>query len=139
LNSSGLFVVSLQQVKTVGDLEAGWTKNRYDAFTVAWTADYPDPDDYIAPLLEAQGVFDNGYHNDAIDTWLNESRSMTTRAGADGLFARIQRQEAADVPILPLWQGKDYSVASSDVQGAALSTSVSGVTCLWMLSVASGS
>jgi peptide/nickel transport system substrate-binding protein len=135
LNSSGLFDVSIQQVKTLGDLEAGWEKNKYDAFTVGWSADYPDADDFIAPLLEAQGVFNNGYHSDAIDTWLKESRTMTTRADADGLFAKIQKLEAADVPILPLWQSKDYAVTSSDVQGSALSTTASGVTCLWMVGI----
>ena len=139
LNSSGLFDVSLQQVKTLGDLRAGWEKNKYDAFTVGWSADYPDPDDFIAPLLQAQGVFSNGYRNDSIDTWLEQSRTMTNRADADGLFAKIQKQEAADVPILPLWQSKDYAVSVSTVQGTALSTNASGVTCLWMVSVGGGS
>ncbi|MDI5969216.1 ABC transporter substrate-binding protein [Streptomyces sp. SL13] len=139
LNASGLFQVDIQDVHTLAAMETGWTHNKYDAFTVGWSADYPDADDFIAPLLEDQGVFNNGYHNASINSWLKQSRTMASRPAADGLFGKIQQQEAADAPIVPLWQSKDYAVSASNVQGAALSTSASGVTCLWMVSVGSTS
>jgi peptide/nickel transport system substrate-binding protein len=135
LDASGLFKVTLHHVATLRVLENAWSKNQLQAFTVGWSSDYPDPDDFIAPLLETNGVFSDGYDNPSITEWLKESRTKVNRGDADDLFAKVEKQEAHDVPILPLWQSKDYAVSASDVQGASLSTNSTGVTCLWQVSV----
>ncbi len=135
LDSSGLFDVTLHHVASLRVMENGWSNNDYDAFTVGWSSDYPDPDDFIAPLLESNGVFSDGYDNPSITSWLRQSRTMVNRGDADSLFAKVEKQEAHDVPVLPLWQSKDYAVSAADVQGASLSTNATGVTCLWQISV----
>lgn len=134
LNRSGLFSVTVRHADW-SDFVKGWSSHHYDAFTVGWSADYPDADDFVAPLLGAAGVFHNGYHSPQIDSLLSRSRTVASRPATNGLFAGIQRREAADTPILPLWQSKDYAVSADDVHGSSLSLSAGGVTCLWLISV----
>ncbi len=134
LNHSGLFSVTVRHVEWA-TFQKGWTAHSFDAFTVGWTADYPDPDDFVAPLLGADGVFHDGYRSPAIDSLLTRSRTVASRPSTSELFSQIQTREADDSPILPLWQSKDYAVSAADVQGSALSRSASGITCLWLIGV----
>ncbi len=138
LQNGGLFSVTVRHVPWSSFVK-GWPSHKYSAFTVSWSADYPDPDDFVAPLLGADGVFHNGYHSSLIDSLLDRSRTTAYRPDTSSLFARIQSREAADVPILPLWQSKDYAVSAADVHGSALSLSASGINDLWLISVGGSS
>jgi peptide/nickel transport system substrate-binding protein len=138
LNSSGLFQVSVQHVD-FGTVVNGWAKHKFQSFTIGWSVDYPDADDFVDPMLGADNVFHDGYHSPQIDALLKQSRTMNNRSATTDLFGQIQDQEATDVPILPLWQSKDYAVNASDVHGSSLSLSAAGITCLWQISVGTGS
>jgi peptide/nickel transport system substrate-binding protein len=134
LNASGLFSVTVKHLP-FGTFVGGWASNKYDAFTISWSLDYPDPDDFVEPLLGADNVFHDGYHSPVIESLLKQSRTMASRPKTTALFGQIQDQEAADVPILPLWQSKDYAVNAADVHGSSLSLSAAGITCLWLIGV----
>ncbi len=134
LDRSGLFSVTVRHIDWSA-FQKDWANNKLEAFTVGWTADYPDADDFVAPILGVDGVFHDGYHSPAIDSLLNQSRTIASRPATGSLFSRIQSQEASDAPILPLWQSKDYAVSAGNVQGSSLSLSASGITCMWLISV----
>lgn len=138
LDRGGLFQVTVKHLPWTPFVK-GWASNEFDAFTVGWSADYPDADDFVAPLLGADGVFHDGYHSALIDSLLNKSRTIASRPATGDLFSGIQSREASDIPILPLWQSKDYAVSAADVHGSSLSLTASGITCLWLISVGGAS
>ncbi len=136
LNKSGLFSVTVKHVAW-SDFAPGFAAHRFDAFTVSWSPDYPDPDDFIAPLIGSASVFHTGYSNSTVDRLISQTRAAASRPDTAGSFAHAQDLEAADAPILPLWQGKSLAVSRSAITGASLSRTVTGVTCLWVLGVGS--
>ena len=83
----------------------------------AWIADYPDGDNYLAPFMRDGGFFQNGYSNkevdDALDTELKQS-DETKRTDAFGV---VQDAEAKDVPLIPLWEGKQIAAIKNTVSG----------------------
>lgn len=138
LNSSGLFSVTVKKMDWSAFLKS-WTVNKLDAFTVGWSVDYPDPDDYVAPMLGSDNTFHNGYQSSAINSLMNQSRKVSDRQATNSMFLQIAKQEADDVPILPLWQSKYYAVSASNLQGTSLSANGNDSTCLWLISVGANS
>ena len=67
-------------------------------------------------------------------TLIPESRREADRlAAADSLDASIQDIVADDVPVLPLWQGKQYVAARDDITGAEWALNSSSDLQLWEL------
>lgn len=62
-----------------------------------------------------------------------ESRRTAERASAAKPFERIQQIVANDVPVLPLWQGKQYVAARDDITGVEWALNSSADLQLWEL------
>lgn len=133
LNDSGLFDVSVK----------GWPwsvyqtderKGKYDVYGMGWFPDFPDPDSYLAPFLDKDNFLASPYANpEIINTLIPESRREADRLGAAKTLTRIQDIVADDVPLLPLWQGKQYVAARDDITGAAYAINSSSSLQLWEL------
>ncbi|WP_327070013.1 ABC transporter substrate-binding protein [Kitasatospora sp. NBC_01302] len=118
LESSGLFQVNTQQVADWATYQKGWQQGSYQAYTTAWSADYPDSEDFVAPLVVDGGAFHNGFDDPLISQQLlPQSQRQADRAQAAGTFASIQNQLAVDVPMLPLEQSKALYVSRQNITG----------------------
>ncbi|WEH26562.1 ABC transporter substrate-binding protein [Streptomyces sp. AM 3-1-1] len=134
LNDSGLFDVSLKDV-------ADWTKYRkdgmdgkYPAYTMAWAPDFPDADNYIAPFLDADNFLNSPYNSKEIrKTLIPAERRGSDRGEATPDLEKIQDIVADDVPVVPMWQGKQYIGARDDITGVEWSLSTSTDLQLWEL------
>jgi peptide/nickel transport system substrate-binding protein len=119
LEASGLFTVTLKSTEW-NQYQSDFKSGTYPAWQLGWFPDFPDPDDYSAPFLDGKGgYFHNGYLNPELTTLVGQEEGSTDPAVRDPALASIQRDTARDVPMLPLWQGK---------QVAAVRTGVTGVT-----------
>ncbi|WP_069814202.1 ABC transporter substrate-binding protein [Streptomyces sp. TP-A0874] len=133
LNDTGLFDVDVQG--------ADWEKFRpaqsqgkYEVYGMGWFPDFPDADNFIAPFLVKENVLGSPYHNTLIsDTLIPQTRQATQRTAAVEYFERIQNIVADDVPVLPVWQGKQYVAARDDVTGVEWALNSSSVLQLWEL------
>ncbi|MEU6481845.1 ABC transporter substrate-binding protein [Streptomyces sp. NPDC047017] len=133
LNSSGLFDVSIEGTpwQTFRPAEK---KGAYDVYGMGWFPDFPDADNYIAPFLDKDNTLSSPYVNNEIrNTLLPQSRREADRLSAAGSLTSIQDIVARDVPLLPLWQGKQYVAARDDVTGAAYVINSSATLSLWEL------
>ncbi|WP_405869844.1 ABC transporter substrate-binding protein [Streptomyces sp. NBC_00005] len=132
LEASGLFKVNVKGYEW-SDFQQRWAKGKLDAYAVGWVADYPDADTFGAPLVGTDGTMNTGYSNKAVDQLIQASQKYADRSDAASDFSTVQQDVARDVPVIPLWQGKEYVLSSEDVGGGQYLDDGTGVFRLWSL------
>ncbi|MFD7612090.1 ABC transporter substrate-binding protein [Streptomyces sp. NPDC059828] len=133
LNATKLFSVTIKG--------AEWSKFRpaqkrgdYAVYGLGWFPDFPDPDNFIAPFLDKDNFLNSPYVSTAArDQLIPASRREADREAASASFTKLQDIVAADVPVLPLWQGKQYVAARSEVTGVEWALNSSSDLQLWEL------
>ncbi|GHJ38738.1 peptide-binding protein [Streptomyces sp. TS71-3] len=134
LNGSGLFHVDIKGTPW-DTFRAQQLKGKYAVYGLGWFPDFPDADNFIAPFLDKDNFLASPYANSTVrDELIPQSRRAADRLNASTSLARIQDIVATDVPVLPLWQGKQYVAARDDVQGAEWALDTSSNLQLWELS-----
>ncbi|MET8076079.1 ABC transporter substrate-binding protein [Streptomyces sp. NPDC005303] len=133
LNASGLFDVSIKGAPWA-TFRPAEQKGEYDVYGMGWFPDFPDADNYLAPFLDKDNFLGSPYANSQIrNTLIPDSRREADRLSASGSLTEIQDIVAKDVPVLPLWQGKQYVAARDDVTGTAYALNSSSTLQLWEL------
>ncbi|MFF5186897.1 ABC transporter substrate-binding protein [Streptomyces sp. NPDC000345] len=133
LNDSGLFDVSIKGSSWETFVPAE-RKGEYAVYGMGWFPDFPDADNFVAPFLDEDNFLKSPYANsDIIDTLIPQSRREADRLSAGDSLTKIQDIVADDVPVLPLWQGKQYVAASTDITGTAYALNSSATLQLWEL------
>ncbi|MFF5131716.1 ABC transporter substrate-binding protein [Streptomyces syringium] len=118
LNSSGLFKAKLQGVKW-SEFRPNASAGKYAVYGMGWFPDFPDPDNFVAPFIGKDNFLQSPYRNAKISNELiPQSRQVTQRDAAAKYFQQAQDIVAEEVPVLPLWQGKQYVAARDRVTGA---------------------
>ncbi|MEV0126686.1 ABC transporter substrate-binding protein [Streptomyces sp. NPDC050703] len=134
LNDSGLFDVSIKGVKW-NTFRAAERDGEYAVYGMGWFPDFPDADNFLAPFLLKDNFLGSPYENSDInDQLLPTSRREADRLAASKSIRKIQDIVADEVPILPLWQGKQYIAARDDITGVEWALDASSNLQLWHLS-----
>ncbi|MCX4740189.1 ABC transporter substrate-binding protein [Streptomyces antibioticus] len=133
LNDSGLFDVTVKGTAWDTFVPAE-RKGEYEVWGMGWFPDFPDADNYVAPFLDKDNFLNSPYRNsDIINDLIPQSRREADRLSAGKSLTEIQDIVADDVPVLPLWQGKQYVAASTDITGTAYVLNSSATVQLWEL------
>jgi peptide/nickel transport system substrate-binding protein len=133
LNASGLFDVSIKGTPWSAFRPAE-LKGPYDVYGMGWFPDFPDADNYLAPFLDKGNTLNSPYANSEIrNTLIPQSRRQADRLSASTSLTSIQDIVADDVPLLPLWQGKQYVAARDTITGTAYAINSSATLQLWEL------
>ncbi|MGV9250277.1 ABC transporter substrate-binding protein [Streptomyces sp. NPDC003697] len=133
LNASGLFDVSIQGTPWKS-FRTAELKGSFDVYGMGWFPDFPDADNYLAPFLDKDNTLNTPYVNSRIrNTLIPESRREADRLTAVSSLTAIQDIVADDVPIIPLWQGKQYVASTDDVTGTAYALNSTATLQLWEL------
>ncbi|QEU95512.1 ABC transporter substrate-binding protein [Streptomyces kanamyceticus] len=134
LNASGLFAAD---VKSVGfeqyekDIAAG----KYGVYVKGWVPDYPDPDNFTQPFFGKGNVLGNHFENrDITGKIIPGTARQSDRAKTTKQYAELQDVVADQVPILPVWQAKQYAVARDSVYGLESCLDASTVFRFWEIS-----
>ncbi|MDG9718052.1 ABC transporter substrate-binding protein [Streptomyces sp. DH24] len=134
LNASGLFDAEMRSVpfeQYEKDIAAG----KYGVYVKGWVPDYPDADNFTAPFFGKDNVLGNNYTNRAITgSLIPSTAAQSDRSATDKDYGRIQDIVAEDVPMLPVWQGKQYAVVRDGVYGLEYCLDASTVFRFWELS-----
>ncbi|WP_267246236.1 ABC transporter substrate-binding protein [Streptomyces sp. PR69] len=133
LNASKLFDVSIKGAEWSAFRQAQ-KRGDYAVYGLGWFPDFPDPDNYTAPFLAKDNFLNSPYANDKVRELIPQSRREADRAAASSAFTEIQEIVATDVPVLPLWQGKQYVAARGNVRGVEWVLNASSDLQLWELS-----
>ncbi|PAZ12779.1 ABC transporter substrate-binding protein [Streptomyces sp. SA15] len=134
LNASGLFDADVKSVafdQYEKDIEAG----KYGVYVKGWVPDYPDADNFTGPFFGKGNVLSNNYTNSTITgTLIPQTSAQSDRSATDESFGKLQDIVADELPVLPVWQAKQYAVTRDDVYGLEYCLDASTVFRFWELS-----
>ncbi|WP_369233729.1 ABC transporter substrate-binding protein [Streptomyces sp. R21] len=132
LEADGLFKVETKGLEWA-DFQKAYADGKLDAYAVGWVADFPDPDNFSAALVGTGNAMKNGYSDKSVDRLIQDSQQYGDRSRTTADFRQVQEAVARDVPLIPLWQGKEYVLSSEDVGGGQYLSDGTGVFRLWRL------
>ncbi|MFF8728490.1 ABC transporter substrate-binding protein [Streptomyces sp. NPDC015171] len=134
LNGSGLFDADVKSA-AFDRYEKDIADGRYGVYVKGWVPDYPDADNFTAPFFGRGSVLDNHYSNRTITgTLIPGTAAQSDRSATDRSFGKLQDIVADELPVLPVWQGKQYAVARDGVYGLEYCLDASTVFRFWELS-----
>ncbi|WP_435855249.1 ABC transporter substrate-binding protein [Streptomyces mirabilis] len=134
LNASGLFKADVKSV-SFDHYEKDIAAGKYGVYVKGWVPDYPDPDNFTAPFFGKGNVLDNNYANSTItDRLIPLTAAESDRIATDAAFSQVQDIVAQQIPVLPVWQAKQYAVVRDGVQGLEYCLDSSTVFRFWELS-----
>ncbi|MGW0751571.1 ABC transporter substrate-binding protein [Streptomyces sp. NPDC002587] len=134
LNDSGLFDADMKSVE-FDQYEKDIQDGKYGIYVKGWVPDYPDADNFTQPFFGPDSVLRNNYDNKEITgTIIPSTSAKSDRTAANTDYNRLQEIVAEEIPILPLWQGKQYAVSRTNVTGLQWSLDASTVFRFWEIS-----
>ncbi|MFF9023298.1 ABC transporter substrate-binding protein [Streptomyces eurythermus] len=137
LNASGLFDADVKSV-AFDQYEKDIAAGKYGVYVKGWIPDYPDADNFTAPFFGKGNVLNNHYDNSTITgTLLPGTAAQSDRAATDKDFGKLQNIVADELPVLPVWQAKQYAVVRDGVYGLEYCLDSSTVFRFWELSKSS--
>ncbi|MQY13980.1 putative D,D-dipeptide-binding periplasmic protein DdpA [Streptomyces sp. RB5] len=139
LNKSGLFDAEVVDVKKADEYQKGMEDGRYGVYVKGWVPDYPDPDNFTLPFFGKGNVLSNNYPAGKItDDLLPRTAAEADRGGTVQEFEEVQDIVAQELPVLPLWQGKQYAVAKENILGLEGVLDASTVFRFWEIEKGAG-
>lgn len=103
-------------------------RQRFQSFALGWTADYPDPQNFLDILFHSGSAVNlTGYANPEVDALLEKARVAPQFAERRALYNDAERRIVNDAPWVPLWFGRKRELSGEQaillkpyVQGYAL-------------------
>lgn len=135
LNDSKLFSASIKGTEWAS-FRAAQKRGDYPVYGMGWFPDFPDPDNYIAPFLDKDNFLNSPYVSQKVRDLIPQSRRHADRTAAGAAFSTMQDIVADDVPVLPLWQGKQYVASRKGVGGVERLLNATSDLQIWELKAA---
>ncbi len=102
--------VEIQQVEWATFLQ-DLHRNRLQAFSLAWQADYPDPHTFVDVLFRTGSSINNtNYSNPEVDALLEQANVEADPARRIELYQQAEEMIVEDAAWLPLWWGVEGKV-----------------------------
>lgn len=96
----------------------GLADHAYPAYSIYWSADYPDPESLLWTLFSSESK-DNfiGYHNAQFDDLLNKAASEPDSGARIEIYSKAQQMLLDDGVVVPLYYDVSYTLARPFVKG----------------------
>jgi oligopeptide transport system substrate-binding protein len=92
-------------------------KRSYQLFTAGWVVDYPDPENVLDLLFNSKSQQNtSGYNNPQVDQLLAQAGTEQDPAARMAEYQQIEQLILADLPVMPLYYGRDHYVVKPYVQ-----------------------
>ncbi len=99
------------------EVEAG----AYGMYVLGWSADYPDPQDFLDVLFHSQSPLNHtGYADEQVDAWLVAARTEADEQTRLTLYRQSEQKILDDAAWLPLYSGFESWLVAPQVRGFEL-------------------
>jgi len=132
LEKNGVFKVTLKSTEWAQYSDA--LGRQYNGFQLGWFPDYPDVENYVVPFYRSDTFLANGYKSTKMDNLIKASLAAKTESRRFAIYRQIQSLAAADVPIIPYWQGNMIAVGRNNVRGIPSTLNASFILRYWKIS-----
>lgn len=132
LERGGVFKVTLKSTEWAQYSDA--LGNQYNAFQLGWFPDYPDAENYLLSFYQEDNFTANGYESARMTALLDAEKAAKTTARRLAVIRQIQALAAADVPIIPYWQGNMIAVGRTNVRGIPSTLDAAFIMRYWKIS-----
>jgi peptide/nickel transport system substrate-binding protein/oligopeptide transport system substrate-binding protein len=96
-------------------------RGEFDAFSLGWVADLPDPASFLDPLFHSAGSNNlHRYRNPEVDLLLEEGRRSRSNQRRWELYREAERLILSDAPIVPLYHAMSVIAVRARVRGFAI-------------------
>ena len=86
-------------------------KRRFQMFAIGWSADYPDPQDFLDILFHSESSNNwGGYSNREVDSLLEKARVEPDQVARFQQYNVIEQLIVDDAPWVPLWHSTERKV-----------------------------
>jgi ABC-type oligopeptide transport system substrate-binding subunit len=103
------------------DFQSGLTARQFQMYIFGWSADYPDPENFLRTLLGTGSPFnDTGYNNSQFDDLMKQGDQQTDPQKRLQFYAQAEQIALNDAPIFPLTNGVNYLLVKPYVKGLDL-------------------
>jgi peptide/nickel transport system substrate-binding protein/oligopeptide transport system substrate-binding protein len=100
------------------NFQTGLSQHQFQMYLYNWTADYPDPENFLRPLLGSGGNSNyTGYNNPQFDDLLKQGDQLVDPARRMDLYAQAEQLALTDAAILPVYYPVDYTLVKPYVKG----------------------
>jgi oligopeptide transport system substrate-binding protein len=87
-------------------------------FALAWSADYPDPENFLETQFHSQSELNNtGYSNPDVDALLDSARGELDAEKRLALYRQAEQRIVVEAPWIPLFHGVDYTLVKPYLKG----------------------
>ena len=98
----------------------------HNAVLLGWSADHPDPDNFLTPLLScASAEIGNNrtfWCNNQFDSLLKQALDTANVEMRKQLYQEAQKIAAAEVPLFPIAHSKRFQARTKNIKGPILSS-----------------
>ena len=92
--------------------------NNFQMYEIGWSADYPDPQDFVDILLHSKSLGNNeAYSNSQVDRLLDQARVDSKPETRYRLYQEAEQIIVNEAPWVPLYHGKSYRLVKPYVKG----------------------
>ena len=103
------------------DFQSGLSQRQFQGYIYGWTADYPDPENFLRALLGNGSPFnDSGYSNPAFDELLKQGDQQSDQQKRLQFYNQAEQLALNDAPIFPLTHSITYLLVKPYVKGLDL-------------------
>jgi peptide/nickel transport system substrate-binding protein len=106
-------------------------------FSIGWTVDYPDPDDFAVPFQASWGTFSEwqSYNNTEVDALIIAGESTTVPSERQDIYYQLQELYYTDVPGIMLQQATGRAWFTPYISGYYYNPTIPGTPGpLWLMS-----
>jgi ABC-type transport system substrate-binding protein len=100
-------------------------QSKFELFSLAWIADYPDPHDFLDILFHSESLDNNtGYSNKEVDALLEKARTEKDKAKRLEMYYQAEQKIVEEAPWIPLDHGESYVLMKPWVKNVKFSLGV---------------
>lgn len=100
------------------EFQSGLNQKQFQMYLYGWTADYPDPENFLRSLLGNSSPFnESGYNSAAFEDLMKQGDQQTDAQKRLDLYAQAEQVALGDAPLLPVYHQISYTLVKPYVKG----------------------